>query len=120
MEEFEYLNILYKSAESLYKDCKYNASRMAIETLLNINDSNIYHNLFYFLVLIKIDGNLTGNDYINNLEKSKNQYDKILHLFNNSLTSENDDNKKVFFAMMSDYNLFKEKAREVRNRFNKY
>lgn len=118
MSELLNQDILYKAAEGLYKDCHYNAVRKTIEMLLDIDDSNIDHNIFYFKALIKIDGNLTGNDYINNLLKAEKQYDKLFNFFTKPQTDKFKDKKKKFFAMIEDYFLFKHKVYQIKNQDN--
>jgi len=116
----ENTSLLFNSANSLYKEGKYNAARIAMERLMDFDDTNIEHNIFYFRILIRIDGNLTGNDYMSNKEKASKQFYKIIKIFKNKQIDKIAELKKHFFSMMDDYQLFRDKVFNIENRFKSY
>lgn len=110
--------LFYNSAKVLYDEGHYNAARMAMELFIDSDHLNVAHNVFYFQTLIRIDENLSGNDYINNEIKAKKQYNKIINIFSKAQNVNINQDKSTFFSMIKDYNLFLDKVYSIEHRLN--
>jgi len=113
------LNRLFAEAKSFYKDCDFNTCRKTLEMIRSISSFNIDHKVFYFKVLIKIDGGLSPNDYENNLIMAEKEFELLSSIFQNSPVGF-ESQKKEFNGMLDDYLLFRDKVQEIRNRFSTY
>lgn len=112
MEDFNITSdYLYNSALGLYKDGHFNAARKAIEMIIETDSLDIIQNLFYFKVLIKIGGNLSGNDYFSNSEKAKILFNELI---GNDEIKSNKELKKQFSDLLKDYEEFRGKIHDLK------